>query len=193
MHIHTQRHATERINTNTPRLKSHTIPNPQPTHQLHPKNYHTPPPTTIGTHHRKYKLTICIVANSKALTLLEPHSIQPTMKTALPHAYGHTVQTIPIDTTTLESTNIDIITSYKDIPILIQTHQTTTILYTKPHKKMEPQRLCLHRRLTCKRQQHSGSRSGKSANTDRRTYRHQITERKTYHQHNKVGSHHSGP
>jgi hypothetical protein len=57
------------------------------------------------------------------------------MNTALTQAYGHTVQTTLIDTTTLDATNIDNNTSYKDIPTQIQTYQTTTILYTKPHRK----------------------------------------------------------
>jgi len=79
-------------------------------------------------------MNIYIVANSKALTLLEQHNIQHTMNTALTQAYGHTVQTTVIDTTTLDATNIDSNTSYKDIPNPIQTHQTT-IQYTKPHNR----------------------------------------------------------
>ncbi len=47
--------------------------------------------TAVGTHPRKYNLNIYIVGNSKALTLLEPHSIQHTMNTALIQTYGHTV------------------------------------------------------------------------------------------------------
>ncbi len=39
--------------------------------------------TTTGTHPRKYKLNIYIVANSKALTLLEPHYIPQTITTTL--------------------------------------------------------------------------------------------------------------
>jgi hypothetical protein len=50
-------------------------------------------------------------------------------------AYGYTVQTTLIDTTTLDASNIDSNTSYKDTPTPIQTHQTTTILYTKPHNR----------------------------------------------------------
>ena len=42
------------------------------------------------------------------------------------------MQTTLIDTTKLDTTNIDSSTFYKDIPTPIQTHQTTTILYTKP-------------------------------------------------------------
>jgi hypothetical protein len=57
------------------------------------------------------------------------------MNTALTQAYGYTVQTTLIDTTTLVATNIDSNTFYKEIPIPIQTHQTTTILYTKHHNR----------------------------------------------------------
>ena len=89
--------------------------------------------TTHGTHLRKYSLNIYIVANSKALNLLEPHHIQNTMNMALTQAYGYTMHTALIDTTILDATNIDSITSYKDTLTPIQTHKTTTILYTKPH------------------------------------------------------------
>ncbi len=54
--------------------------------------------TTKGTQPRKYNLNIYIVANSKALTLLEPHNIQHSVNIALTQAYGHTVQTTLIDT-----------------------------------------------------------------------------------------------
>ena len=54
------------------------------------------------------------------------------MNMALTQAYGYTVKTTLIDTTILDA-YIDISTSYKDTPTPIQTHQTTTILYTKPH------------------------------------------------------------
>ena len=57
------------------------------------------------------------------------------MKITLTQAYGYTVQTTLIDTTPLDACNIDSSTSYKDIPTPIQTHQTTTILYTKPHNR----------------------------------------------------------
>ena len=57
------------------------------------------------------------------------------MNTALTKAYCYTVQTTLIDTTTLDATNIDSSTSYKDIPTSIQTHQTNTIEYTKPHNR----------------------------------------------------------
>jgi hypothetical protein len=43
--------------------------------------------TTTGTHPRKYNLNVHIVANSKALTLLNPHSIQQYMNIALTQAY----------------------------------------------------------------------------------------------------------
>ena len=57
------------------------------------------------------------------------------MNKALTQAYGYTLQTILIDTTTLDATSIDSSTSYKDILTPIQTHQTATILYTKPHNR----------------------------------------------------------
>jgi len=57
------------------------------------------------------------------------------MNMALTQAYSHTVEKTLIDTTTLDATNIGNNTSYKDIPTPIQTHQTTTILYTKPHNR----------------------------------------------------------
>ena len=61
------------------------------------------------------------------------------MNKAFTHAYGYTLQTTLIDRTTLDATNIDINTSYEDIPTPIQTHQTTIILYTKPHNsKWDP-------------------------------------------------------
>jgi hypothetical protein len=95
--------------------------------------------TTKGTQARKYNLNIYIVANLKALTLLEPHSIQHTMNIALTQAYGHTVQTTLIDTTIIDATNIASNMSYKEIPTPIQTHQTTTILNTQPHnRKLNP-------------------------------------------------------
>ena len=75
------------------------------------------------------------VANSKALTLLEPHNIQHSMNIVLIHAYGHTVQTTLIDTTILDATKIDNNISYKDIPTPIQTHQTATMLNTQPHNR----------------------------------------------------------
>ena len=98
---------------------------------------HSPPPThtAIGAQPIKYNLNIYIAAHAKALTLLEPHSIQHTMNTTLTQAYGHTVETTLIDTTTLDATYIDGNTSYKDIPTPIQTYQTTTIIYTKPHNR----------------------------------------------------------
>jgi hypothetical protein len=116
-------------------METHTIPSPHPTHQLHPKTCHTPPlHTTTGTHPRKYNLNIYI-ANSKALTLLNPHSIQQSMNIALTQAYGYTVQTTLLDTNTTYACNIDITTSYADIPTPLQPHYTTTILNTKPHNR----------------------------------------------------------
>jgi hypothetical protein len=76
-----------------------------------------------------------MVANSKALTLLEPHIIQQSMNIALTQAYGHKVQTTLIDTNKTDALNIDNNTSYKDIPTPIQTHHTPTILNTKLHKR----------------------------------------------------------
>ena len=136
-HTHTQRYATERNNTSTPRLETHTVSNTQPTHQLHPKNNHTTTHThtTHGTRLRKYNMNIYIVANTKAFNLIDPNNIQNTMNKALTQAYGYSVKSTLIDTTKLDATNIDSSTSYKDTPILIQTHQTTTILCTKPHNR----------------------------------------------------------
>jgi hypothetical protein len=57
------------------------------------------------------------------------------MNMALTQAYGYTMQTTLIDITALDATNIASRTSYKNIPTSIQTHQTTTILYTKPHNR----------------------------------------------------------
>ncbi len=57
------------------------------------------------------------------------------MNMPLTQAYGYIVQTTLIDTTALDATNIDNKTSYKDIPIPIQTHQTITILNTKPQNR----------------------------------------------------------
>ena len=73
-------------------------------------------------------MIIYIVAKSKALTRLEPHNIQNKITMALTHAYGYTVQTTLIDTTTSDATDIDIITAYKDTLTPTQTHRTTTIL-----------------------------------------------------------------
>ena len=57
------------------------------------------------------------------------------MNMALTQAYGYTVRTPLIDNTTLDATHIDSNTSYTYIPTPIQTHQTTTILNTKPHNR----------------------------------------------------------
>ncbi len=171
---HTQTHATKRINIYTPRLETHTIPNPQPTHQLHPQKSHTPPHThtTIGTHPRKYNLNIYIVANLKARTLLEPHSIQHTMNSALTQAYGHAMQTTQIDTTTLDATNIDSNTSYKDIPTPIQTHKKQR--YYTPSSTTEngtPTILSTQTAQKSKATTH-WERGGQPAITGRHTYRH---------------------
>ena len=76
-----------------------------------------------------------MVANSKALTLLEPHHIQQTMNTTLTQAYGYTMKTTLIDTDTANALNIDSNNSYNDIPTPIQKHYTTTILNTHPHNR----------------------------------------------------------
>jgi ribonuclease HI len=57
------------------------------------------------------------------------------MNKALTQAYVYKVQTALIDTTTLDATYIDSSTSYKNKPIPIQTHQTSTILYIEPHNR----------------------------------------------------------
>jgi hypothetical protein len=54
---------------------------------------------------------------------------------ALTQAHGYTVKTTLLDTTTSDATNIDSNKSDKDIPTPIQSHQTRTILYTKPHNR----------------------------------------------------------
>jgi hypothetical protein len=150
--------------------------------------------TTIGTHHRKYNLDIYKVANSRALTLLEPHNIQRTMNTVLTQAYGHTVQTTLIDTPKLDATNIDSITSYKDIPTPIQTYQTTTILYTKSHnRKWNPKDYVYTNGSQVKGNNTLGAGGGRPANTERHTHTNQITKRKTHNQQSRAGIHHVGP
>ena len=53
--------------------------------------------------------------------------------------YGYSVQTTQIETNTIDATNIDSNTTYKDIPTPIQAHHTTTILNTKPrNRKWDP-------------------------------------------------------
>jgi hypothetical protein len=84
-------------------------------------------------------MNIYIVANSKALPLLESNNIQNAMNEKLTPSYGHTVRTTLLDATTSYANNIDKSLAYKDIPTPNQSHQTTTIIYTKArHIKWDP-------------------------------------------------------
>jgi hypothetical protein len=94
------------------------------------------------------------------------------MNEALAQAYGYNVKTTLLDTTTSNATNTNSSTSYKDIPSPIQPHQTTTILYNKPHNiKWDPKDFVYtDGSHTCQRQKHIGSRGDKPANTHHHTY-----------------------
>jgi len=96
--------------------------------------------TTIGNPPGKYNLNIYLVANQKALNLIEPNTTQQTMNIALTQAYGHTINTKLIDTNTPDALTIDSNTSYKEIPAPIRKPHTPTILHTKPHtRKWNPE------------------------------------------------------
>ncbi len=107
---------------------------------MHQKNSHTPTRSHDQWNKtQKYNLNNYIVANSQALTQLEPYTIQNTMNNTRTQAYGYTVNTTLIDITKPDADHIDIILSYNEISPPIQSHQTTTILHTKPHnRKWDP-------------------------------------------------------
>jgi hypothetical protein len=113
-------------------METHTIPSQKPTCKLRQKIATIPyTPTTQGTKQTKYNLNIHIVANSNALTLLEPHTIQSKLHKILTHVYGQSTRTTKVDTGKLYANQIDSRTSYTDIPAPISSHQIATILNTE--------------------------------------------------------------
>ena len=78
---------------------------------------------------------IYLVANSKALTQLDAPNIHNTLNTSLIQAYGHKTQAHMINTTRLDSTNIDCSKSYTNNPTPTQARPNTTILQTKQHNQ----------------------------------------------------------
>jgi ribonuclease HI len=91
--------------------------------------------TTTRTQPRKYNLNIYLVANQKALNLIEPNTTQQTMNMALTQTYGHTINTKFIEINTQDAITIDSITAYNEIPAPAHIPHTPTILHTKPHTR----------------------------------------------------------
>jgi hypothetical protein len=78
---------------------------------------------------------VYIIANSKALTLLDANNIQTTFNEALTQAYDQRVRTTRIDTTKPDANDVDCSTSYKDTPIPVHLHTTISILQTNLHSR----------------------------------------------------------
>jgi hypothetical protein len=91
--------------------------------------------TSQGTHPSKYNLDVYIIANSKALTLLDVDNIQTTLNEAPTQAYDQRLRTTQIDNTKPDANDIDCNTSYKDTPILVHLHTTTSILQIDPRNR----------------------------------------------------------
>ena len=91
--------------------------------------------TSQGTQPEKYNIEVYIIANSKALTLLDADNIQTTLNEALIQSYDQRVNTTRIDKTKPDANDIDCNISYKDTSTPVHPPTTTTILKTNPHNR----------------------------------------------------------
>jgi hypothetical protein len=95
-------------------------------------------PTSHGTSKTKYNLNIYLVANSKALSTLDPHTIYDKLRSTLTLEQSKSI-IHKFHTYSEDAIHIDSRTIYSTTPTPTRQHHTTIIPHTTPHvRKWDP-------------------------------------------------------